>query len=161
LVATASGERAAGTAINWKAIAEALSAGKRETDLIGWFKRGTAMGVIMPDIEADSQSLARTLDTRFGRELAVRLDARTLESVAVRFHVYPDPSMANAEAAFPVEALPLAPGHAASPVGERLKRAIDVAGSLALLAALAPLLAIVAALIKLTSAGPVFFRQQR
>lgn len=42
-----------------------------------------------------------------------------------------------------------------------LKRAIDVLGSAALLLALSPVLAATAAAIKLTSAGPVFFRQQR
>ncbi len=44
---------------------------------------------------------------------------------------------------------------------ERLKRAIDVAGSLALLVALSPLFAVVAAIIKLTDWGPVFFWQTR
>jgi exopolysaccharide biosynthesis polyprenyl glycosylphosphotransferase len=42
-----------------------------------------------------------------------------------------------------------------------LKRATDVIISFALLLALSPVLALTAAAIKLTSAGPVFFRQQR
>ena len=42
-----------------------------------------------------------------------------------------------------------------------LKRAIDVAGALAGLVVLAPLLVGVAALIKLTSRGPVLYRQER
>src|SRR2546426_661604 len=42
-----------------------------------------------------------------------------------------------------------------------LKRAIDMVGSLAALIALSALFAIIAALIKLTSQGPVFFRQKR
>lgn len=41
------------------------------------------------------------------------------------------------------------------------KRAVDVTGSAALIVLLAPLLAIVAAMIKLTSPGPIFFCQQR
>ena len=41
------------------------------------------------------------------------------------------------------------------------KRAFDVAGAALALLALAPLLGVVAVLIKLTSAGPVFFRQER
>ena len=42
-----------------------------------------------------------------------------------------------------------------------IKRLLDIVGSLALLGVLAPLLALVALLIKLTSKGPVFFRQER
>jgi exopolysaccharide biosynthesis polyprenyl glycosylphosphotransferase len=42
-----------------------------------------------------------------------------------------------------------------------MKRLIDIAGSAALLLALAPLFAIVALLIRLDSPGPVFFAQQR
>jgi len=42
-----------------------------------------------------------------------------------------------------------------------VKRSVDVALSLALLAILAPLFAVVAVLIKLTSPGPVFFIQER
>jgi len=42
-----------------------------------------------------------------------------------------------------------------------IKRLLDVVGSLSLLTILAPLLGFVALLIKLTSKGPVFFRQER
>jgi exopolysaccharide biosynthesis polyprenyl glycosylphosphotransferase len=42
-----------------------------------------------------------------------------------------------------------------------LKRLLDVAGSLVLLTALAPLFLVVAALIKVTSPGPVLFKQKR
>jgi exopolysaccharide biosynthesis polyprenyl glycosylphosphotransferase len=42
-----------------------------------------------------------------------------------------------------------------------IKRAMDIAGSLVGLAALAPLIALIAVLIRLDSAGPIFFRQTR
>lgn len=44
---------------------------------------------------------------------------------------------------------------------ERLKRAIDIVGAVTLLVALSPLLAVVAAIIKLTDRGPVLFWQTR
>jgi exopolysaccharide biosynthesis polyprenyl glycosylphosphotransferase len=53
-------------------------------------------------------------------------------------------------------ALPLA-----SPVGRRLKRAIDVVGSLALLGALSPVLAVCATAVRRSSPGPILFRQKR
>ena len=53
--------------------------------------------------------------------------------------------------------------HAGLPDGwqTRFKRLVDMCGSFILLVLLAPLLACVAALIKLDSAGPVFFQQER
>ena len=36
----------------WKAIVSGLAAAKRDTDVIGWFERGNALGVILPDIDA-------------------------------------------------------------------------------------------------------------
>lgn len=47
------------------------------------------------------------------------------------------------------------------PVGARVKRAIDLLASTALIALLAPLFLLIMALIKVTSPGPVFFRQRR
>jgi exopolysaccharide biosynthesis polyprenyl glycosylphosphotransferase len=50
---------------------------------------------------------------------------------------------------------------AASPVYDAVKRLIDVAGALALVVVTSPLLLLGAVLVRLTSSGPVLFRQQR
>lgn len=50
---------------------------------------------------------------------------------------------------------------AAVPRSDPLRRAVDVVGAVGLLAALAPLLIVIAAIIKATSPGPVFYRQTR
>jgi lipopolysaccharide/colanic/teichoic acid biosynthesis glycosyltransferase len=47
------------------------------------------------------------------------------------------------------------------PFAARLKRILDIAGSLALIVLLAPLMLLLAALVKLTSAGPAVFVQRR
>lgn len=52
-------------------------------------------------------------------------------------------------------------GHAERPVNLALKRVMDIFGSIAALVILAPLLILVALVIKVTSPGPVFFRQVR
>jgi lipopolysaccharide/colanic/teichoic acid biosynthesis glycosyltransferase len=46
-------------------------------------------------------------------------------------------------------------------LGAVLKRALDIVGSLALLGVLSPLLLLIAALVKISSKGPVFFKQTR
>ena len=47
------------------------------------------------------------------------------------------------------------------PVGARLKRVVDVVASLALISALAPVFLMIMAAIRLTSPGPIIFRQRR
>jgi exopolysaccharide biosynthesis polyprenyl glycosylphosphotransferase len=59
-----------------------------------------------------------------------------------------------------LNALTFAPIHH-SPVKLAVKRAVDVVGAAAILAVSAPVLAAAAAAIRLTSPGPVFFRQER
>lgn len=48
-----------------------------------------------------------------------------------------------------------------SPVAQRGKRAFDVVGSLALLAVLAPVMTVIALLVRRSSPGPALFRQER
>ncbi|HVS30990.1 MAG TPA: sugar transferase, partial [Thermoanaerobaculia bacterium] len=47
------------------------------------------------------------------------------------------------------------------PVGARAKRAVDLAGAAVLFTLLSPLLLLIMLLIKLTSRGPIIFRQRR
>lgn len=62
----------------------------------------------------------------------------------------------NAPAVLDAAAAPLT-----AVANSRIKRVMDVLGSLALLVALAPLLLLVAAVIKLESRGPIIFKQRR
>lgn len=56
---------------------------------------------------------------------------------------------------------PTAPEHSASAGYPRTKRALDAAVAMAVLIAAAPLLAMIALAVRLTSSGPVLFRQER
>jgi len=147
----------------WSAIAGALAAAKRETDLLGWFQQGHAIGVILPDIETPAPALAPVLEARFRRELVKRLDEETLGVLTLRMHVYPDLEGAVDGAEVELHPLP-APDRARSPrlaAYDAVKRGIDIAGSFSLLVMLAPLLMLVAVSMKLRSPGPIFFRQTR
>src|SRR5579883_2426505 len=79
------------------------------------------------------------------------------------FHVYPeipqteDPNSSVNTALYP----DLTYNAAAKKAALRVKRMIDIAGSLLAIALCAPLLIAIAVLIKLTSKGPILFRQQR
>jgi lipopolysaccharide/colanic/teichoic acid biosynthesis glycosyltransferase len=147
----------------WLGIADALRAAKRETDVIGWYDDRQAIGLIVPEIPASGLSVPDELYDRVQREIGRQLDSHTASRVSIQMHVHPDPALA------PVEA----PGSASPFVGEVrdndrqrkqydiAKRALDLTLSAALLAMLSPLFLVLAALVKLTSRGPVFFRQER
>jgi lipopolysaccharide/colanic/teichoic acid biosynthesis glycosyltransferase len=147
----------------WKAIVSGLAAAKRDTDVIGWFERGNAIGVILHDIEAPGPALASGLDTRIRRHLSRFLGAMTTDSIATRFYFYPELTPVAGEHRHEIHPLPVS-----EPLRTRrdvlydtAKRTIDIVGSATLLLLLAPVLLITAALVKLKSPGPVFFRQQR
>jgi len=155
--------RDAGSAPIWRAVVDALAAAKRETDVLGWFDDHEVIGLILPEIPASNPAFPRELHDRVRRELSRRLDAQTARRVSIRLHIHPDPKAAVAAGFRSVDPIVGRPfredkrrtdDHAAN-------RALDVVLSLTLLAILSPLFLMIAALVKLTSSGPVFFRQER
>jgi lipopolysaccharide/colanic/teichoic acid biosynthesis glycosyltransferase len=153
----------AGAAPIWRAVVDALAAAKRDTDVLGWFDTHEAIGLILPEVPASSPAFARELSDRVRRELSRRLDARTASRVSIRLHIHPDPKAAEAEALLPVDPIGggAFPGDTRRMHYDAAKRALDVVLSLTLLAILSPLFLMIAALVKLTSSGPVFFSQER
>jgi exopolysaccharide biosynthesis polyprenyl glycosylphosphotransferase len=102
-------------------------------------------------------------DQRVQTELVKRLNRQALGGVSVRLHVHPAPKQEVDATVRPVD--PLLQTDQAQDRRSRLndsaKRVLDIAGSAAALIVLSPLFLLIAALVKLTSPGPVFFRQQR
>jgi lipopolysaccharide/colanic/teichoic acid biosynthesis glycosyltransferase len=151
-----------GPARIWRAVSQALDACKRDTDVIGWFEQDQAIGVILPDIPGTGAAFVHELERRVRRELARTLEPDALEQLSVRLLVHPGPAgveEAGVEGVDPLIAELGAVEH--SRAYYICKRALDLVGSLALLTLFAPVFAVVAAMVKLTSPGPVFFRQVR
>ena len=147
---------------SWLSVVEALAAAKRDTDVLGWFEYGSVLGLIVPEIEASDANFTQEIESRVLFALATRLDAELRSDFVLRLHrhVGPRPSSSTA----PEEAEPIL-GELSPSVRARvrtaLKRVLDVAASGVLLALLSPLFLLIAALIKVKSPGPVFFRQAR
>jgi lipopolysaccharide/colanic/teichoic acid biosynthesis glycosyltransferase len=142
--------------MRWRQAIAALSASRRETDVVGWFEDGRTIGAILPEGIADASAAAGTVERRVRRELATRLDAAVMGRVTVTVHVHPDAPQAQAE---PLPAA--APAGVRRAVATAAKRGLDIAGSLALLTLFSPALLVIAAVVKCTSKGPVFFQQKR
>lgn len=143
----------------------AVVAATGEADVVGWVEGEAVIGVIVPEICASQLPGARSsIAARLRRELAKRLDAATVERLPLRLHLYPEPSVAGQTEPGLVDPVFYPEGRscpARGPRYETIKRWLDVIGSLTLLLALSPLLALIAALVKLGSRGPVLFRQVR
>jgi exopolysaccharide biosynthesis polyprenyl glycosylphosphotransferase len=135
----------------------ALTAAKRDTDVLGWFTRDAVLGVIIPEIASHDASIPRAIEGRVRSELARRLHTSALAAVSVDVYVHA-PSK-TADEFRRVDALIAQP--AQQPSAAAAKRVLDIVGSLALLLFLSPLFLVIALLIKATSKGPVFFRQLR
>src|SRR5580765_1096886 len=91
----------------WKAIVSGLAAAKRDTDVIGWFEQGSAIGVILPDIDAPGPSLASGLDLRIRRHLSRFLGATTTDGIATRFHFYPELTAAAGQHSHEIHPMPV------------------------------------------------------
>lgn len=145
------------------AAAEALRAAKRETDVIGWFEDGCVLGLLLPQLGAFDGSGVAELEHRVRRELSKRIDADAVARIAIKVHVHPE---LKETADAPLEPVDPLLGDFRTPGNDTLfagalKRCLDVLGSIGLLAVASPMMLIIAVLIKVTSKGPVFFRQQR
>jgi exopolysaccharide biosynthesis polyprenyl glycosylphosphotransferase len=136
----------------------------RETDLIGWYEEGAILAVIFTEISLDGKNpITEILHSKVVAALRESLDRRLALKLVVTVHLFPESW--DQERPDRVADIKLYPEFSRKNSRKRLpmivKRAIDIAGSGALLLLLFPILAAIALAIKLTSKGPVIFEQDR
>jgi lipopolysaccharide/colanic/teichoic acid biosynthesis glycosyltransferase len=140
----------------WTNVIDAVTTAAGDTAVLGWFQDHVLLGAIVPD------DCASGLEARVRQELRGRLLATTADRISITSQVYssgaPRPDESGARGALHIlrDA-----SHHGNPAHYRLKRALDWAGSLVLLLILSPVMLLIATLLKLTSPGPVLFRQTR
>ena len=149
-------------AATWLAVIEALTVAKRETDVLGWFRRGSQLGVIVPEIDVNGTSVVRDVESRVQMALAPRLDAEARDDFSVQVHRHAPPTPATSKTSHAADLL-LRRLHLSTEarVQSVVKRVFDIGASALLLLLLSPIFLLIAALVKLKSPGPVFFRQSR
>jgi lipopolysaccharide/colanic/teichoic acid biosynthesis glycosyltransferase len=147
---------AAKASSRWTEIVDALAFAAGDTAVIGWIENQIAIGAVAPVTGGyDSAAVLR-------RELVNRLGADQAGALSVRSHVYSHQIALNVDAVGEGRTGAEEPSfRRRTTVYDVIKRAVDIAGSAMLLCILSPLFALVAALVKLTSPGPVLFRQRR
>ena len=144
-------------------ILSALQGATRETDVTGWYTTNSVVGVMFTEIVLDNNAVLSTILSRVGTVLRDRLDSDQFSRIKFSFHVFPDEwdSQDLDRPSNPTLYPDLEKRQKSNRLGRATKRLIDVLGSLSLLVMLSPVFFIVAAAIKLTSRGPVLFRQKR
>jgi lipopolysaccharide/colanic/teichoic acid biosynthesis glycosyltransferase len=143
-----------------KGAVEALMVFNRETDIKGWYRHASILGVIFTetdDIDTD------TLREKIYRRLHAQLTEAQANAIRISFYTYPDDGSS---------ALPGKPGEftfypdrvkneRSKKIAFTIKRIIDVVGSIAGLLIFSPFFIMIPIMLKLTSPGPVLFRQKR
>ena len=145
-------------------IVSALSLATRVTDVIGWYKDNSVVGILFTEVVIEDRStIMGTMMTRISTMLGKALSPEQLNQVSISLHLFPE------EWDFDIRHRPSNPTlyPDLSKLESRrkhsfaVKRLMDVVGSVIALTFNAPVFLVIALVIKMSSKGPVFFRQQR
>jgi len=140
-------------------ILSVLSNSIRETDIRGWYETGSAIGLIFTEIGAtDGQSIGSMLLDKVRVLLESKLSADEVGRIGLSFYVFPEDWNKDNESR---EAVLYPDSARERRSAQAAKRFLDISGSLAALVLASPLFLAISAAIKLTSKGPILFRQQR
>ena len=142
----------------------ALLLSTRETDVIGWYKDRTTVGLIFTDLVVnDKSSILSVILGKVSTTLRDELTPEQFTQVSMSFHFFPD-HWDQGQSGHPSNPA-LYPDLIRFDQGRRsllgIKRAMDIAGSGLMLTCCTPLFLLIALAIKASSKGPVLFRQQR
>jgi len=142
----------------------ALSRSTRETDVTGWYRENAVIGIMFTEVTLDERSsILTTMMMRVGEILQSNLSLRQFSQIGMSFHLYPEdwdretPERPGNPTLYP----DLLHREQQQKHLQVAKRVIDIIGSGAALLLLSPLFAVIALLVKLSSKGPVIYRQLR
>ncbi|HEY6272592.1 MAG TPA: sugar transferase [Terriglobales bacterium] len=146
------------------AVTAVLRASIRETDLSGWYRQSSTVGVIFTEVNAaEAPATQEVLNARMHTALRSQLEPGDVDQIQVSFHWFPEAT--DGDGWQSSEASVLYPD-----VRERggsrklallIKRLIDIGGGAAALLVFSPVVALIAVAVKLTSKGPILYRQVR
>jgi len=141
-------------------IMKTLSVLTRDTDIKGWYKDSEVLGVIFTEMNSFE---TETLQKKIYTSLLASLSEEQINVIRISFHRFPDEGKPNKPGK--PENFTFYPDY---PKQERsrknalkIKRIIDVVGSIAGILIFFPFFILIPICIKLTSRGPVLFRQER
>lgn len=140
----------------WSAVCSA----SRESDIRGWHLQGAVLGIIFIEVKADGPvPVSDIIHAKVATALSSRLEIGEVERIDIRMYLQPD-SASNWEDWSGLYR-DLREKDSDKKLHRVVKRGLDIMGSATALLLLGLPMAIIALLIKLTSRGPILFRQAR
>lgn len=143
-----------------RAAVQALSLNTRSTDIKGWYRSDEVLCVILTEMHVSGTG---ALQGKFLHCLQACLSQKWFDLIVIEFHRFPEdgrPDPMDGPLGFTFYP-DVARRERARRNGRRIKRIIDVIGSLAAIAVFSPFFILIPIGIKLTSRGPALFRQER
>lgn len=136
----------------------------RDTDIVGWYRERATLGVVFTELLTTDRNLIRnTILARVSALVREELDGQEYDKVNISFHFFPDEwDHAAPEGSTNTTLYPdlMNPGSRKKSL-LMVKRALDITISALVILMLSPVYIAISLAIKLTSEGPVLFRQQR
>ncbi len=136
----------------------------RETDVAGWFENDRILGVIFTELGSMAAETAiETIEAKVRKSCQKYCRGEQAKHLKISFYAFPDSwaGQGDGKQLFSPLYSDLFETEKKKKTHLFLKRAIDVIGSGLALLAFSPIFLVLAVIIKLTSKGPVFFRQER
>jgi lipopolysaccharide/colanic/teichoic acid biosynthesis glycosyltransferase len=128
-------------------VMEMLCSQVRETDIAGWYQEDKVLGAIFTTLDgAPIASIRKSLNTKIKEVVG--------SEIPFKLFIFPEDITKEL---FPEVFAP----KKRKAAFHRMKRMVDIGVSLAALTALSPVIIAIVTAIKMTSPGPVFFRQKR
>jgi exopolysaccharide biosynthesis polyprenyl glycosylphosphotransferase len=144
--------------------ARMLSRVMRETDALGWFEFPSIVGGIFTELgNVEITAAIESIQSKASAALQNVLDKSGLGNFEISFQAFPDGrnSSCDDDRDFNEVFYPDLTARKERKLAFLVKRVMDIVGSSIALIVLSPIFLALAILIKLTSEGPVFFRQER
>ena len=140
-----------------------LLSNSRETDVVGWYRQPQAIGILFTGLASDYKKASLTLLGKVSAALQDKLTFEQFSEIKISLHIFPDEWNQN-DSGGPKHLVLYPDVHKAEKrkrVAQGIKRIIDILGSVFLMVLLLPLFVSIAIVVKVTSKGPIFFKQQR
>jgi lipopolysaccharide/colanic/teichoic acid biosynthesis glycosyltransferase len=139
-----------------------ISSCTRETDFLGWYERDMTLGLLMSEIGQADTATINTIVQKLSIAIQNAVSFESFRRLTLIFRLFPEEIEKCPKEDEPFSFYPdLSRRHAVPKHSAPLKRAMDIVGSFIALLIFLPVIAIISALVKLTSKGPVLFSQKR
>lgn len=134
----------------------------RETDTLGWYETGSKLGILFTELGTVDRAAIERIVSKVSGALDEALELNGSDRLTITYHVFPEDIGSKDKHETDFHLYPdLERIASRKKAAHTAKRVLDVLGSLLAILCLLPVFLAVALAVKLTSKGPVLFKQKR